>query len=45
MQIKNKSRYSMPLFLHPRDDVILSEKYTAGSYLKERIKEIGLRSK
>ena len=44
-QIKNKSRYSMPLFLHPRDDVILSEKYTAGSYLKERIKEIGLRSK
>ena len=43
--IKNKSRYSMPLFLHPRDDVILSEKYTAGSYLKERIKEIGLKSK
>jgi len=42
-QIKNESRYSMPLFLHPKDEVILSKNYTAGQYLKERIKEIGLR--
>ena len=27
--IKNESRFSMPLFLHPRDDIILSKKYTA----------------
>ena len=41
--IKNMSRYSMPLFLHPRDDIRLSERYTAGSYLNERLKEIGLK--
>lgn len=35
-----KSRYSMPLFLHPRPDVRLSERYTAGQYLKERLDEI-----
>ena len=35
-------RYSMPLFLHPRPDVILSEGVTAGQYLKQRLKEIGL---
>ena len=39
----NKSRYSMPFFLHPRDEVILSENYTAKSYLDERLKELGLR--
>ncbi|MBS30218.1 MAG: 2OG-Fe(II) oxygenase [Candidatus Marinimicrobia bacterium] len=42
-QDNNKSRYSMPFFLHPRDEVILSEKYTAKSYLDERLKELGLR--
>ena len=41
--IKNKSRFSMPLFLHPRDDVILSKRYTARKYLDERLKEIGLK--
>jgi isopenicillin N synthase-like dioxygenase len=42
---KNKeiSRFSMPLFLHPNEDVKLSDKHTAGSYLSERLKEIGLR--
>ncbi|MBU6374912.1 MAG: hypothetical protein KGQ59_02845 [Bdellovibrionales bacterium] len=35
-------RYSMPLFLHPRAEVRLSEKHTAGSYLEERLREIGL---
>lgn len=36
-------RYSMPLFLHARSDVRLSERYTAGSYLNERLREIGLK--
>ncbi len=39
----NVSRYSMPLFLHPRDDVILDKEHTAGSYLKKRLQEIGLK--
>lgn len=39
----NVSRYSMPLFLHPRDEVVLNENYTAGSYLQERLEEIGLK--
>ena len=40
---QNKSRYSIPLFLHPRPDVVLSSRYTAESYLLERLKEIGLK--
>lgn len=35
-----KSRISLPLFLHPRPDVKLSERYTAGAYLDERLSEI-----
>ena len=35
-------RYSMPLFLHAKDEVILSDRYTANEYLVERLKEIGL---
>ena len=41
--ISNVSRYSMPLFLHPRDDVQLSDEYTAREYLDERLEEIGLK--
>jgi isopenicillin N synthase-like dioxygenase len=37
-----KSRISLPLFLHPRPDVVLSNKYTAGSYLTERLRELGV---
>ncbi|WP_330483746.1 isopenicillin N synthase family dioxygenase [Tumidithrix elongata] len=37
-----KSRYSMPLFLHPRSDVILSKGITAKDYLQQRLREIGL---
>jgi hypothetical protein len=33
----------MPLFLHPRDDVQLSDGYTAREYLDERLAEIGLK--
>ena len=40
---KNISRYSMPFFVHARDEVMLSKKYTAKSYLEERLKEIGLK--
>lgn len=35
-----KARISLPLFLHPRPDVILSDRYTAGSYLQERLEEL-----
>lgn len=39
---KTKSRISLPLFLHPRPDVVLSERYTADSYLMERLRELGV---
>jgi len=42
--VANDSRYSMPLFLHPRNEVVLSDKYTAGKYLEERLQEIGLKN-
>jgi len=35
-----KARISLPLFLHPRPDVVLSDRYTAGSYLQERLSEL-----
>ena len=38
----NESRMSMPLFLHPRAEVRLSDRYTAGSYLEERLTELGV---
>ena len=40
---KNISRFSMPLFLHPRDEVILNNRYTAKSYLDKRLQELGLK--
>ena len=43
VQAVNIPRYSMPLFLHPHPEVRLSERYTAGEYLDERLKEIGLK--
>lgn len=39
---KTRSRISLPLFLHPRPDVVLSERHTADSYLKERLRELGV---
>ncbi|KJF99605.1 isopenicillin N synthase family dioxygenase [Photobacterium leiognathi] len=39
---KTKSRISLPLFLHPKPEVVLSEKYTADSYLMERLRELGV---
>jgi len=38
----NVSRYSIPMFVHPRKEVRLSERYTAGEYLEQRLREIGL---
>lgn len=38
----SKSRISLPLFLHPRPDVVLSDRHTADSYLKERLRELGV---
>ena len=40
---KNISRYSMPLFLHARDEVVLSKDYTAKQYLNKRLKSLGLK--
>lgn len=37
---QNRSRISLPLFLHPRREVVLSARYTAGSYLEERLAEL-----
>ena len=39
----NISRYSMPLFIHPRDEVKLSKRFTAKEYLENRLKQIGLK--
>lgn len=41
--LDNKSRYSMPLFIHPRNEVQLTKKLTAQQYLEMRLKEIGLK--
>ncbi|HLO95843.1 MAG TPA: 2OG-Fe(II) oxygenase family protein [Burkholderiaceae bacterium] len=39
-----KSRISLPLFLHPRNEVVLSDRYTAHSYLEERLRELGVKT-
>ena len=36
----NRSRISMPFFIAPDADTRLSDRYTAGEYLAERIAEI-----
>ncbi len=41
-EIKNTSRYSLPMFLHPNPSVYLGEGMTADDYLKKRLAEIGL---
>jgi len=38
-----KSRVSLPLFLHPRPEVVLSARHTASSYLSERLRELGVK--
>ena len=39
----NVSRFSMPMFLHPRREVLLQSNKTADQYLQERLKEIRLK--
>lgn len=39
----SKPRISLPLFLHPRSEVKLSEKHTQASYLLERLRELGVK--
>jgi len=38
-----KSRISLPLFLHPRSEVVLSDAHTQASYLLERLRELGVK--
>ena len=39
---QSASRMSLPLFLHPRPDVVLSERYSAQQYLQQRLNELGV---
>lgn len=39
---KTVARMSLPLFLHPRPDVVLSRRHTAETYLAERLRELGV---
>ncbi|WP_166423400.1 isopenicillin N synthase family oxygenase [Paraglaciecola sp. 20A4] len=39
---QSKSRISLPLFLHPRPEVVLSARHTAKTYLAERLRELGV---
>ena len=36
------SRMSLPLFLHPRPEVVLSSRYSAQEYLTQRLNELGV---
>ena len=38
---RTKARLSIPLFCHPRPEVVLSDRHTAKTYLDERLKELG----
>jgi isopenicillin N synthase-like dioxygenase len=40
--LPSESRMSLPLFLHPRQEVRLSRRYLAGEYLHERLVELGV---
>ena len=40
---QNVSRFSLPMFMHPRNEVILRSGITAFDYLQERLKEINLK--
>ena len=42
-ECSKKSRISLPLFLHPRSEVVLSKQHTQASYLLERLRELGVK--
>ena len=37
---RTPSRMALPMFLHPRPEVVLSSRYTAGEYLSQRLDEL-----
>ena len=37
------ARFSMPMFLHPRPEVVLKPGTTADDFLQQRLREIGLK--
>jgi isopenicillin N synthase-like dioxygenase len=39
-EVAKRSRMSLPLFLHPADDVVLADGRTASSFLQQRIREL-----
>ncbi len=39
---QSASRISLPLFLHPRPDVVLSDRYSAHEYFCQRLNELGV---
>ncbi|MBX2856126.1 MAG: isopenicillin N synthase family oxygenase [Rhodobacteraceae bacterium] len=41
---ENKPRFSMPMFLHPRPEVMLKPDFSADDFLTLRLREIGLKS-
>lgn len=41
---RNVARFSMPMFCHPRPEVVLKPGTTADDFLNERLREIGLKS-
>lgn len=42
-ETRHNSRYSIPLFLHPHYDVILADNKTAGEFLDERLRALGVK--
>lgn len=38
------ARFSMPMFLHPRPEVVLKDGTTADDFLQQRLREIGLKA-
>lgn len=42
-ETRHNSRYSIPLFLHPRDDVKLTANKAAGEFLDERLRALGVK--
>lgn len=40
---RNNSRYSIPLFLHPRSEVKLTATKTAGEFLDDRLRALGVK--
>jgi len=44
LRVNYRDTNASAAFLHPRNDIVLSDRYTAREYLDERLEEIGLTS-